>query len=53
MISTSFLRTLNLKKYQDFAEENRNRLKVFYIRTGTLRLTKLTKSTNKREQDDN
>lgn len=34
MISTSFLRTLNLKRYQDFAEENMNRLKVFYIRTG-------------------
>ena len=33
MISTSFLRTLNLKKYQDFTEENKNRLKVFYTRT--------------------
>lgn len=35
MLSTSFLRTLNPKKYQDFAEENRNRLRVFYIRAGT------------------
>jgi hypothetical protein len=33
MLSTSFLRTLNPKKYQDIAEENRNRLRVYYIRT--------------------
>ena len=35
MISTSFLRTLNLKKYHDYTEENKNKLKVFYIRTLT------------------
>lgn len=41
MISTSFLRTLNVKKYQDFTTETKNRLKVFYARS----LSRMNKET--------
>lgn len=47
MINTSFLRTLNLKRYQDFAEENRNRLKVYYIRTSIYMFNLIVNKINK------